>query len=188
MIPGTSDPKAASVPGDATEIATRAAANRRTLEQVEREAASWLTRDFAGAMLAIHPPDALPPRSAFDPVEVPKLLPHLILVTVERNPYRFLVKLTGQSMRDAIKTTLSGHYLQDFLETMPSMRFPIEDRMQVCETGLAVYGLRQPRTQIAFDFARIEYLHMPFASDGYRVDRILSLFAYEGDNRSAFRR
>ena len=104
MIPGTFDPEAASVPGDATEIATRAAANRRTLEQVEREAASWLTRDFAGAMLAIHPPDALPPRSAFDPVEVPKLLPHLILVTVERNPYRFLVKLTGQSMRDAIKT------------------------------------------------------------------------------------
>ncbi|MGP1255011.1 MAG: hypothetical protein ACTS10_11390 [Kiloniellales bacterium] len=188
MMSGTSGSEVACVPGETAEVAKRASASRRALEQVEREAASWFVRDFAGAMLAIHPPDALPARRAFDPVEVPKLLPHLILVTVERNPYRFFVKLVGQSMRDAIKTNLTGHYLQDFLEAVPSMRFPIEDRIQVCETGLAVYGLRQPRTQIAFDFARIEYLHMPFASDGYQVDQILSLFAYEGENRSAFDR
>ncbi len=163
-----------------------AAANRALLQEVRRQAVTWVVRDFAAAMLAIHPEGGLPGRDAFDPVEVPRLLPHLILVAAERDPWRFLVKVQGQSMRDAIKTNLAGRYLDDFLKQIPSMRFPIADRIAVCETGLGLYALRQPRTPIAFDFARIECLHMPLAGDGQRVDQILSVFAYEGEKSVRF--
>jgi hypothetical protein len=162
------------------------------LERAVAEGATWAVRDFARAMLAIHPPERLPARSAFDPVAVPKLLPHLILVSVERPPAgpapRFLVKLLGQSMREAIKINLAGRYLDEFLAEIPTMQFPIADRERVCAHGCAIYDLRQPRTRFAFDFARIEYLHAPFADDGRTVDRILSLYAYEGEQTIPFER
>ncbi len=169
-----------------------AARNRALLERVAAEGATWILRAFAEAMQALHPADRLPARGDFDPVEVPRLLPHLILVEVKRaspaEAPRFLVRVTGQSMRDAIKINLTGRHLEDFLPEIPSMRYPIADRIAVCRNRVAVYGLRRPRTRIAFDFARIEYLHMPLAGNGFDVDRVLSIYAYEGERTVTFER
>ena len=52
-------------------------------------------REFAEYWMSIHPGDRLPSRTHFDPIDIPSLLPNLVLVDVTREPIRFMVKVSG---------------------------------------------------------------------------------------------
>lgn len=135
-------------------------------------------REFAEYWMSIHPGDRPPSRADFDPVDIPHLLPNLVLVDVTREPIRFLVKVQGTEVTRAMKRELKGTYLD---EAFPNFEqsFPHLDRVQVVETGLPFHRLGSPSLQFALDYAPIERLHLPLSADGAAVDKVISIFLYE---------
>ena len=75
---------------------------------------------------------------------------------------------------------LIGRYLDEIANTSePTVRFPIETRHAVVETGCMVYYRGKPRVRFSLDYAEIEYAHCPLAEDGVTVDQIVSVFHYQ---------
>lgn len=135
---------------------------------------------------SIHPIDALPARSRFNPMAIPRLLPNLVLVEVEYPqgrdaPARFRVKVAGETVVNALGMAMHGRYMDEIANrSEPTMRFPIATRQTVIETGRLAYHYGRPRVRFPLDFANIEALHCPLAEDGVTIDQIVSVFHYEG--------
>jgi hypothetical protein len=131
--------------------------------------------------LAIHPRDRLPSRSGFDPSEVPAALGGMVLTAVERDPFRFRIRLMGTAVVQAFGKDHTGKYLD---EALPGVRETVihTDRVRVAETGLPSYLHGEASTPFKLDFAPLERVYLPFASDGRTVDMILSMMIYVARN------
>lgn len=127
--------------------------------------------------LSVHPRVALPGRRHFDPTEVPAALGNLVLTTVEREPYRFRIRLMGTAVVRAFGKDFTGMYLD---EALPGVRDTVihTDRVAVAETGLPSYRHGPTALPIKFDFAPIERIYLPLATDGATVDMILAMTVY----------
>jgi hypothetical protein len=157
-------------------------ANRVAVQAALAQAQHWTVRDFLTYYSGIHPAAALPGRDAFDPMAIPRLLPHLILADIERDgsAMRFRVRVAGEEIVHALRMPLIGRYLDEIAKSAePTVRFTIESRHAVAETGRMVYFRGPPRVRFSLDYAEIEYAHCPLAEDGVTVDRIVSLFHYQ---------
>lgn len=134
-------------------------------------------RDLLAYWMAIHPRTVLPSRGHFDPVDVPRALPNIVLTEVERDPYRFRVRLMGTEVVRAFGRDFTGRLLDDVIPDFETS-FGCLHRIEVAETGMPNY--RHGHSSMAFrlDFAPIERIHLPLASDGATVDVILSMTMY----------
>ena len=56
---------------------------------------------------------AIPSRADLDPAELGSLLPNIMLVDVERSPFRFRMRLAGSALDEAFGRKYSGCYLDD---------------------------------------------------------------------------
>lgn len=166
--------------------------NLDAIDAALEQAQSPQTRQFLEYFLDRHPQDRLPGRDAFDPIELPRLLPNIVLVQVippekAGNPHRFLVKVAGDRIIKSVERPMIGAHLDEFItEEDQSVRFPIADREKVVETGCLIFRHGKPRLKFRLDFARIEACHFPLAADGATVDHILSIIVYEALDRDAF--
>lgn len=124
--------------------------------------------------LSIHPADRLPARRDFDPLEVPKALPRLVLTEVERDPYRFKVRLMGTAVAAAIGADFTGSYLDDVWPDAENQPLHLH-RVEVAETGLPNYRYGFSPTPFRLDFAPVERIYLPLAGDGATVDMILAM-------------
>src|SRR3546814_691455 len=68
---------------------------------------------------SIHPPQGLPGRRHFDPVDVPWLLPHIWLLDVFRDPWRFRMRLVGTGIVAHAGRDSTGRWLDD---AFPNLR------------------------------------------------------------------
>ncbi len=55
----------------------------------------------------------LPTRADLDPADIPRLLPYIYIVDVERDPVRFRFRLVGSRVRDWFGHDATGHYVDD---------------------------------------------------------------------------
>jgi len=134
-------------------------------------------RELVGNWLSIHPGDRLPGRGAFDPGAVPRLLRHLVLTDVERNPYRFKVRVLGTAVADAFGRDFTGKYMDEvFTGHGASLSHTL--RVRAVETGLPCLRPAGPGTFPGLEIAPLEGVHLPFASDGVTVDCVMSMFLY----------
>lgn len=136
-------------------------------------------RDLIRYWLSIHPGDRLPARQAFDPIEVPWALANLAMTEVERDPYRFRVRLMGTTMVAAFGADFTGRYMH---EALPGFErsFSYHQRVEVVETGLPQYRNTLPSIPFKLDYAPHELVYLPFANDGVQVDLILTMAIYQG--------
>jgi hypothetical protein len=114
-----------------------------------------------------------PKRSDIDPVDIPRLLPHIFLITVERGEeLRFRVRLAGTHVEAAFQQFTTGRYLEQI--KLDGETDDILARYNQCaETGLPVLSrhvfVNEDRR--SFDYQR---LLLPLAVDhDTRVDMIL---------------
>lgn len=141
-------------------------------------------------MREIHPADRLPARAAFDPMAIPHLLGHLVLVQVERggNGLRFLVRVAGEMVLRAAPVPLMNRYIETSvnLHQAPdeSEARIVDVRRQVVESGITRHYYGKVDIPFRFNFADMEYAHCPLADDGVTVDRVLSAFYYHGASDS----
>lgn len=158
--------------------------NLAAITSAQTEARHALVQQLLAYYLSIHPADALPPRSAFEPLAIPRLLPNLVLAEVERQPdgrpARFRIKVAGDEVVNALRMPLIGRYLDEIANTSePTARFPIASRHTVLETGCIVYRRGKPRMRFSLDYAEVEYAHCPLAEDGVNVDHIVTVNHYQ---------
>lgn len=130
--------------------------------------------------LKIQPADRLPGRNHFDPLDVPHLLPHIILADVERDPYRFRCRLMGTTVVKAFRNDLTGRYLDEALDDFNNTD-AYRQRVEVVETWMPSYYKGPSTLSFALDFSDLEGIHLPLATDGETVDMILSAFFYIGE-------
>jgi hypothetical protein len=150
-------------------------------------AVSRVLRDFLEYMLTIHPENRLPARAAFEPMAIPHLLGHLVLVQVERGAdgMRFMVRVAGEMVLRAAPVPLMNRYIETSVNLTrkpddESQARIVNVRQQVAEGGVAAYFHGHVNVPFRFNFAAMEYAHCPLAEDGATVDRILSAFYYHG--------
>lgn len=126
----------------------------------------------------IHPPAGLPGRQHFDPLDVPSLLPYLILIDVARAPLRLRYRLLGTAHVDSLGYNPTGRWLDeahaDFADTTACREFSA-----VAERGVRTY-YRGPLTFVSTrEFLEIERLTLPLARDGSTIDMLLCIAVHK---------
>jgi hypothetical protein len=134
--------------------------------------------EFLDAWLAMHPGDRLPGRQHFEPLDLIKLWPNMVFVDVHRDPYRFLVRVHGTKVVEAVGVDATGRYLEEAIPDFMGSQGR-KARCRVADSGLPAHRFGPPTMRIKPDWAPLECLHLPLARDGGQVDQILSLFLYE---------
>ena len=111
----------------------------------------------------------LPGRGAFDPLEMPELLPNLTLFDVERVPLRFRIRLVGTAIVAAMGKDTTGFYL-DQLDRIEA----VERRArELVETKRPYFFSDQPLSWTHRDYKTYSVLGLPLAADGKTVDMLL---------------
>lgn len=115
---------------------------------------------------------AMPARPDLDPVDIPELLPHLILLDVTYDPMRFRVRLYGTGVRDLRGTDLTGRWLYEDAMTFIGARTRPWN-VETAETGRPHY-VSGDYTELSDGKVGTFYrLGLPLSRDGRRVDMLM---------------
>jgi hypothetical protein len=111
-----------------------------------------------------------PSRGDIDPVELARLLPHVVLLDVERNPHRFRFRLVGTAVAKGFNIDPTGTYF-DEIEHAPEQRTLNQRLIAVAEWG--------PPLCVTLDYTGTDGRHvsyermvLPLSSDGETVDML----------------
>lgn len=132
-----------------------------------------LVSEMAAYWRSIHPPNALPGRQHFDPVDIPTLLANIRLVDVHGSPPRFMARLVGTKLVDLHGFDYTGQWLEDAYANFDSSGTHL-GLLAVLSSQKPNWRKGRPFLSEGKDFAQIERLNLPFASDGETVDMVLS--------------
>lgn len=115
---------------------------------------------------------SMPPRAAFEPSSVKRLLPNLILLDVEVATGRLLVRVLGTRVATIYGQDYTGRFLDeiDFGSGTPAV---MEDYGTCAREGRPVLAERDFRSvnNVAY---RMERLILPFSDDGQVVNKLIS--------------
>ena len=109
-----------------------------------------------------------PGRVDIDPLEIVRLLPHVIMIDVERSPPRFRYRLVGTEIVKQLGRDLTGRYL-DQLEHNPRIDAIAAEYARVASWGAPICATWE-YTRDDGRFIRYERLALPLSSDGKTVD------------------
>ncbi len=127
---------------------------------------------------SIHPTGALPGRQHFDPAAVVPLLPNIVLVEVERDPWRFRYRLVGSRVDAVNGKPLTGQWLDVAYADHPRAAVLLNEYVQVVETARPTWRRSEPSVAPEASCKIIEVLRLPLAADGKTVDMILGITLY----------
>lgn len=122
------------------------------------------------------PPGRLPGRQHIDPLEIPRLLPHIALYDVVRqdNDFRFRFRLVGTGVAEALGADNTGRFIDEIMA--PDAYGPLHAHYSVIvRQGVPQYW----RRNLPFanrDFLAVQRLALPLAADGITVDMIMSYY------------
>jgi hypothetical protein len=136
-------------------------------------------QDLATYLAAKAPAGRLPGRQHIDPLEIPRLLPHLTLVDVVREAdrlrYRFRLLGTDVVAKNAVDVT--GKWIEE--------AFPPEPAAAITSAYDNVVATRTPHHWASVmgvpgrDHIRFERIVFPLASDGETVDMLIGVYAFD---------
>ncbi|SMF72615.1 PAS domain-containing protein [Tistlia consotensis] len=125
---------------------------------------------------------AMPPVEAIDPLRLPRdSLPHLGLVEVEAEPLRFLTRLQGTSVVEALGIDHTGRYYDE----IPGMDAQIA-RLEWCARERRPYMTEGTASFAPKDFQHYRLLGLPFGDAAGGVRRILFVSAFLVPPRNAW--
>jgi hypothetical protein len=118
-----------------------------------------------------------PSRADIDPVELARLLPHVVLLDVERAPLRFRFRLVGTTVAKGFNVDLTGSYF-DEIEHTAEQRELNQRLMAVADWG--------PPLCATWDYTgadgrhvSYERLALPLSSDGQTVDMLFGGIVFD---------
>jgi hypothetical protein len=118
-----------------------------------------------------------PTRADLDPVEIPALMPHLLLLDVEPESRRIRFRLMGTAVTAGLNRDLTGRYL-DELPLNKTQRAMHAEYRRVAETIEPACSTWE-YTRDDGRHVRIERLVLPLSSDGATVDMLLGGIVFD---------
>lgn len=115
--------------------------------------------------------DAPPDRAAFDPLEIPRLLPHLMWKDVRRDPWDFRYRVVGTIVREHSRHNWTGKWMSE-VEGQGEGSRVFGVMRWVSEEGKAAI-FRPPYVGPHKEFKYCEAAVMPWCNGEGVVDRVL---------------
>lgn len=134
-----------------------------------KEALSYWSHKCAGR--------AMPSWRDFDPVEVPKLLPYVMLFDVLEGPLDFRYRLIGTEARSLLAEDYTGRRFS----AVPGKGkgSVVWDNCEQVVLAKAPFSRAPPYIGPELFLRNCENLLMPFSADGDRVNTILQVISFE---------
>jgi hypothetical protein len=138
---------------------------------------------FTKYIEALATPGRLPTRRMFEPTAIYRLLPHVWIVDVLRDPLRLAVRLAGTKVVEALGRDMTG---LPFVDAFPGLD-PAQDLERFAATIATWRGTwrrGRPFFHLGQAWAEIEDVVMPFAADGATVDMLYCCAVFYGYDRA----
>ena len=120
--------------------------------------------------------DGIPDRSQLDPADMKRLLPHLLLLDVEHEPFRVRFRLVGTRVQEATGFNITGRYLDELLPASADQQW-MQYYHQAYSTRLPVVGSIAAPTTTGAVFT-YEFGLFPLSNGGVSVERFVSIEDY----------
>ncbi len=129
--------------------------------------------------LSIHPKEGgLPARRAFDPMAIPQLLPHVMLLGVSGRPPRFSYRVIGTRMVLALGGDFTGRWLDEVhAQQGQKPQFPAYERVALEAKPEWRRGPPHFASYIE-KCTQMERVFLPLADNGKDVDMILTIAVF----------
>ena len=114
----------------------------------------------------------VPPRERIDPVDMPRLLPKLLLLDVHRDPLRFTVRVAGTEIRELYHAELTGLTIGP--DDGTGLSRDAHPRLACAATEAGPVFARNAVHWQQRDHVRYEVAHLPLGTDD-RIEQILSV-------------
>ncbi len=115
----------------------------------------------------------LPGRQHFDPLAIPRIMPHVWMLDVARDPYRFRYRLAGTREVQTLGRDPTGEWMDDMHPILKTDAARIARYVFAAETGTPTWR----RGTVTFihdkDHQIVENVVLPLARDGATVDMLL---------------
>lgn len=121
----------------------------------------------------------MPSREDINPMELRDVLPHIVLVDVERAPLRFRYRLVGTYVTGISGRDITGRYA-DTTTFRQSLHDVVGPYTMVVENGAPVGKVGEARWVPNRPWVRLETLLLPLGRDDRQVDIILGAIAQPG--------
>lgn len=115
----------------------------------------------------------MPARRDLDPVDIPKLLPNILLLDVEADTDRIRMRLAGTRITDLYGRDYTGQYLDEIYFGRNRERV-MEAYESVVRSGKEHHCWMGFTNQDGLEFD-MERLILPLSSDGSRIDMLIAL-------------
>lgn len=147
------------------------------LEQV----GSPLIREFHGYWEAKKNGRDLPSWDDIDPAELRSLLPNMLAVTIEHDPFRIFYRLVGTRIVQ-FRNELTGRYLDEIEEFPAEVKDGLTQEYQlVCTRRAPTYSRDVLLTRYGNSITFYGSI-FPISSDGVTVDRCVAVEDFEGQH------
>ncbi|GAB4371965.1 MAG: hypothetical protein Kow00114_33180 [Kiloniellaceae bacterium] len=124
---------------------------------------------------------AIPRRADIDPVEIPKLVPNLLIADIEHEPFRVKYRLVGTNVVEATGFEFTGRYLDEIVLADDEGPF-LECYQVACASRLPVHT--RIKWHLGDDTVReYDICIMPLSDDGVTVNKTVSIECYENVGR-----
>ena len=112
----------------------------------------------------------MPARADLDPLDIPKLLPQVLLIDVNRTQHDFRYRVVGTRLADYMLADYTGKWMSEIEHQRPPSQV-----FSACETVVErrepIIG-NVPYVGKYADYKTVEALIMPLSSDGETVDML----------------
>lgn len=122
------------------------------------------------------PPGQLPGRQHIDPLEIPRLLPHIALYDVVRlnTDFRFRFRLVGTGVAEALGADNTGRFIDEIMA--PDAYGPLHAAYSRLVRDHALQYWQRNLPFANRDFLAVQRLALPLAADGSTVDMIMTYY------------
>lgn len=125
----------------------------------------------------------LPARADIDPLEIPRLLPYVLLSEISLSPFQVRFRLMGTEAAAMNNLDITGKTLNFDIECPEWQRYWTEAYLKTATTGEPVFGIDSYEYRNRA-YLRFEWCLLPLANDGRHVDRCFEIEAYPQDARA----
>jgi hypothetical protein len=126
--------------------------------------------------------DGRPPRRAdIDPTEIPQLMPNVLIVDIEQDPFRVRYRLVGTEIVEATGFEFTGRYLDDIV--LPADEGPFLESYRLASASKAPVLARMKWHLDDDTVGEYDVCFLPLSDDGETVNKVLAMECYENVQR-----
>ena len=123
----------------------------------------------------------LPRRADIDPTEIPQLMPNILIVDIEQDPFRVRYRLVGTQIVEATGFEFTGRYLDDIV--LPDDEGPFLESYRLASASKAPV-LARMKWQLDDDtVGEYDVCFLPLSDDGETVNKVFAMECYENIQR-----